>query len=307
MRRIMLCCLAVCLLPALLAAPAQAGVLDGVLGGVLGAPKPPPPKQDRFTCRASALRVNVLAPLISAEPVVANGPGDPCADDKRDLISVNLPPVAAVSVLPTETVVEPTYATADAAVATVQLNLAPALTVTAKVLTAHAEARCDPKTGAALLSGSSKILSLTVNGTEYAVGANPNATINGLPLVKIVVNEQIFAPGKITVRALHVSVPLLGTDVVVSEAIADVHGNPCPKPPPPPQCKDGMDNDKDGKTDHPKDPGCESPDDNDETDPPKPQCSDGKDNDGDKKIDYSSTKGYGDPECKDPYDNDEKV
>jgi hypothetical protein len=37
-----------------------------------------------------------------------------------------------------------------------------------------------------------------------------------------------------------------------------------------PVCADGIDNDVDGKTDHPADPGCSAPGDNDETDPPLP-------------------------------------
>lgn len=35
-----------------------------------------------------------------------------------------------------------------------------------------------------------------------------------------------------------------------------------------PQCSDGVDNDSDGKTDHPDDPGCDSPSDDNETDTP---------------------------------------
>src|SRR5262249_38493854 len=37
-------------------------------------------------------------------------------------------------------------------------------------------------------------------------------------------------------------------------------------PPPPPACRDGIDNDHDGKTDYPADPGCASPDDTSELD-----------------------------------------
>ncbi|MCB0334778.1 MAG: hypothetical protein KDD62_00690 [Bdellovibrionales bacterium] len=66
-----------------------------------------------------------------------------------------------------------------------------------------------------------------------------------------------------------------------------------------PQCSDGIDNDSDGQIDHPKDPGCSSPTDNNEGD--DPQCSDGKDNDGDKKIDWPK-----DPGCTGPNDNNEK-
>ncbi len=52
----------------------------------------------------------------------------------------------------------------------------------------------------------------------------------------------------------------------------------------PPQCSDGIDNDNDGLIDYPNDPGCLSPEDNDESNPIT-QCSDGIDNDGDGWID----------------------
>jgi MYXO-CTERM domain-containing protein/uncharacterized repeat protein (TIGR01451 family) len=76
-------------------------------------------------------------------------------------------------------------------------------------------------------------------------------------------------------------------------------------------CSDGKDNDGDGTTDYPADPGCTSPDDTDETD--VPQCSDGLDNDSDGLIDYPNdpscssyldpTEG-GNPACSDGVDND---
>ncbi len=54
-----------------------------------------------------------------------------------------------------------------------------------------------------------------------------------------------------------------------------------------PRCSDGMDNDGDGKTDFPNEPGCTSTADDDETDPtPLPACSDGMDNDMDGKTDF---------------------
>jgi hypothetical protein len=62
-------------------------------------------------------------------------------------------------------------------------------------------------------------------------------------------------------------------------------------------CNDGIDNDGDGKTDYPNDPGCTSPTDNDETDtcpsgPTCPVCGNGIDDDGDGFIDYPN-----DPSC----------
>ncbi len=80
--------------------------------------------------------------------------------------------------------------------------------------------------------------------------------------------------------------------------------------PPPPaetyQCSDGLDNDSDGRTDYPTDPGCSSNTDNDELDVPQPppaptyQCSDGLDNDSDGRTDYPT-----DPGCSSSTDNDE--
>ncbi|WP_034267315.1 choice-of-anchor P family protein [Haloechinothrix halophila] len=81
-----------------------------------------------------------------------------------------------------------------------------------------------------------------------------------------------------------------------------------------PECSDGVDNDGDKKIDHPEDPGCDSPEDNDESDDPKqPECSDGVDNDGDKKTDFPDDPGCEsseddseapNPECSDGVDND---
>ncbi len=58
----------------------------------------------------------------------------------------------------------------------------------------------------------------------------------------------------------------------------------------PPQCSDGIDNDGNGLTDFPNDPGCTSASDPTESNT-LPQCSDWVDNDGDGKIDIA------DPQC----------
>jgi len=57
---------------------------------------------------------------------------------------------------------------------------------------------------------------------------------------------------------------------------------------PPAACADGLDNDGDGAIDHPADPGCAGPDDDDEVDPiVLPECADGVDNDGDGEVDLT--------------------
>ncbi len=60
-----------------------------------------------------------------------------------------------------------------------------------------------------------------------------------------------------------------------------------------PMCKDGVDDDGDTKNDYPNDPGCITPEDNDESDtcasgagPGCPECGDRVDNDNDTKTDY---------------------
>ncbi len=65
-----------------------------------------------------------------------------------------------------------------------------------------------------------------------------------------------------------------------------------------PQCRDGVDNDLDGKKDYPNDPGCTSRKDTTEINP-NVECDDGIDNDGDTKKDLLDTG------CSSLTDNDE--
>jgi hypothetical protein len=75
----------------------------------------------------------------------------------------------------------------------------------------------------------------------------------------------------------------------------------------PPACSDDRDNDGDGKTDYPFDPGClNGNQDSEQTPAPTarrcPQCGDGRDNDGDGRMDYP-----GDSGCQNAADDDEFV
>lgn len=71
---------------------------------------------------------------------------------------------------------------------------------------------------------------------------------------------------------------------------------------PPAACADGLDNDGDGQTDFPADPGCASAGDTSETEPLPPPaiCADGLDNDGDGLTDFPA-----DPGCASATDADE--
>lgn len=72
------------------------------------------------------------------------------------------------------------------------------------------------------------------------------------------------------------------------------------EPPPPAPCADGADNDGDRLVDYPADPGCADEEDADETDPPPPACANGVDDDGDGHLDFPD-----DPGCESPRDRDE--
>ncbi|MGK0359186.1 MAG: cysteine-rich repeat protein, partial [Bradymonadia bacterium] len=68
-----------------------------------------------------------------------------------------------------------------------------------------------------------------------------------------------------------------------------------------PVCDDNIDNDDDGNTDFPADPGCESAEDDDETSPdPLPACADGIDNDDDELVDFPD-----DLDCEAAFDDSE--
>ena len=86
------------------------------------------------------------------------------------------------------------------------------------------------------------------------------------------------------------------------QLLVETSGGGSTTPPPAAACADGLDNDSDGKIDHPADPGCTAPNDSDETDPAPPAaaCADGLDNDADGQIDHPA-----DPGCTGPTDTDE--
>jgi hypothetical protein len=85
-----------------------------------------------------------------------------------------------------------------------------------------------------------------------------------------------------------------------------------PEPPPTPACDDGLDNDGDGFTDHPDDPGCaDAADDSEKDETGTYPCDDGVDNDADTLVDCPDDPGcthpaawIEDPTCQDGEDND---
>ena len=71
-------------------------------------------------------------------------------------------------------------------------------------------------------------------------------------------------PGSYTLVAQGSNTPAARTAFVVNTPPRTV------PPPPPKRCSDGQDNDGDGRTDYPRDPGCSSANDDNESNPPPP-------------------------------------
>jgi hypothetical protein len=142
-------------------------------------------------------------------------------------------------------------------------------------------------------------------------GATPSASslitrtnlAAGTYIVAVDNYNNIKAPGPINVNVEGVIAPggQCGAAYTLGGALACPASNPCVDingvmKCQPSACGDGMDNDADGLTDFPADPGCTSLDDTDESDtcasgpgPGCPECADGIDNDGDGNTDAADS------------------
>ena len=227
-----------------------------------------------FTCRGSA-GYTELEQLPRVEPVSANavapsaanpdGDTAQCANDRGGLPSAVLPPGANPGVqvtlqsLVAETSITPEIGaartqTANSSAATALDPLALTVggqqfTIRADALTSSARATC--VNGAPVLTGTSLVTRLTINGTVVDIPTNQdNFVVDQLqPLLRIVANEQVTttnAAGDRTLvrRALHIQV--LGVapappvaNIVLAESRVGTRGAVCAPPPPPPTCPAG--------------------------------------------------------------------
>ena len=151
------------------------------------------------------------------------------------------------------------------------------------------------------------------------------------PSSEVACNDDVTGAGGPTSSAIQLDSPALGEYYVIVDGYGQSsgrvvlsieaglsEGDPCPVDEgpfvcprgqacneegvcAPAVCSDQEDNDGDERADYPADPGCESPEDQDETDPmPVPECGDGEDNDRDGLTDFPN-----DPECDASSDNRE--
>ncbi|GAA1515156.1 Calx-beta domain-containing protein [Dactylosporangium maewongense] len=220
-----------------LSAPAGAAIADGTgLGTIVDADR-----NGTFSCTAQVLRVG---PLSSP---AANPANVPCADDSKVLAQLTLDSGlikvesktldANAALTPDNLDAAPAAGdngTAKAAVESVKITVggvAP-ITIELGLIQATAKATCASGPGglAPVLSGSSSIAYLKINGIAVTVGSAPLT----VPLVvgSLKLNATTTTPTSVTQQA--VVLDTLLTDVVISEARADIHGtaanptgNPC--------------------------------------------------------------------------------
>ncbi|MGH4025348.1 MAG: Calx-beta domain-containing protein [Pseudonocardiaceae bacterium] len=184
-----------------------------------------------FSCRASALN------LAGIEPSVANPDTEPCKDDTNSVAQVNLNAgvlKVSATALPAKTSQTPDdltsaspaagdNATADSKVLKSTIK-APGLTIKVGVINANAVARCVPG-GSGLVPefvGSSSIASLEINGDAVVVGNEPLTIPLAIGTLRL--NNTETTATSVTQRAVVLDTP--HTDVVISEAHADVAGTP---------------------------------------------------------------------------------
>lgn len=116
-------------------------------------------------------------------------------------------------------------------------------------------------------------VNLTVRGAPWTTGTIRIPTSSGYSFfVRGTSQGTGWSRATSLVTPIFISSNLGASPVIASWATLDLDFSD--------PCSDGRDNDGDGKTDHPDDPGCSAPEDREETDPTLP-CDDGIDNDGD--------------------------
>lgn len=184
--------------------------------------------QASFSCRASAARVsNVLGQgsslLPTVEPFIANKPDSPCANDSRDVLSTTtIGPITAQAVNVATNVSDlGAGATSDITMPTVNLGSG-ALVVHADVITAFAGYKCVAGVPQAVTDG--QVVNLVINGNPITIPQGINKQIKLGPAT-LTLNEVDQTSTSITRRAVDLVTPI-GT-VVLSEATADLSGNPC--------------------------------------------------------------------------------
>ncbi len=217
-------------------------VLSGVL--IAGfAPVSASAAQDHFTCRASAIRLNL--PLgQTEEPVVANPANNPCASDSQSKASYSNSLGISSGSLGAKTVADQAPLTSYARVDGMKLdNVLSAVSMSARNIRARAQIKASPNGRCTLHSGS-RISGLSAQGQQFDSLKTPmdmDVKLAGVTVGKLHFNATLGGahptigkpnPNSVTQRAvwLQITDPVLQqtvSDVIMGEASAGAFGSPC--------------------------------------------------------------------------------
>jgi hypothetical protein len=200
-----------------------------------------------FSGQATGLRAQVLT--LPAIVISDTGPIPETGDERETaLAEVTIPGeltgglvTLSASVLPATVVAGDQTSRAEASLATLDTTVgatpAEGTTISADFLHARASASCSGSN--AVVTGSTEIVALAINGQPIAVSGTPNQTIT-LANVVVIINEQSGGAtgnfGAITVNALHVVVnnPLDNSERIAEVIIGSAHADIlCPAQGPP--------------------------------------------------------------------------
>lgn len=217
-----------------LSAPAGAGLVDPTGVGTIVDDD----RDGAFSCTGTAANV------LGVTAAVANPQNLPCADDSKTVLDATLNAgliKVQTHALTSSTDLSPDNQSAapaagDHAQASAKIDKTVistiGLTIELGVIQSQAAATCQPATGglAPVLTGSSNVASLKINGVSVTVGSAPLT----IPLVigSLKLNGQTVAGGVVKQQAVALDTAL--AKIVLAESQADVHGsaahpagNPC--------------------------------------------------------------------------------
>lgn len=191
----------------------------------------------RFTCEATLLRVeNVLGNEV--ELGAANEDEEECNTDNASLLFDD-PIQVGGNLITADLLYSRTFdeteggakqGRAESGVANVLID-AGSVEVEVELLTAEATAGPCPSTA---LSGDSTVFRVRVNNLEIEVPDDGEPfTLDLSPVTTLHLNWESNDGTTITRRALFLEDTIVFGDIVVAEAVADVHGNPCGPTPTP--------------------------------------------------------------------------
>ncbi len=149
---------------------------------------------------------------IPPTPFVSNPPGG-----SEEAIGLDVPGAAAADVLTAASGPSPNGSQSAASVAGLDaLSAVPLAATTADLLASS----CDGNTGG------TTVLNASVLGIPVSVPVPPNTGLSVPAVATAMVNEQTPSDNGITVRAVHIALPVLGGEMILAESVCTASAGP---------------------------------------------------------------------------------